>query len=155
VALTSRQCSGSVDLHSAIQTMADRLAIRWAIPTGWKAARSRSVLPRARTAALLPERTSSRHLVPHSPLLTPYSPLPTPLSFLDTATSAAAPISPLMRGTTPFRYRERTCARARGVVRWGSMVNALVFQRTCYRVTGHLRARQVLGETPFLDEVTA
>ena len=34
------------------------------------------------------------------------------------------------------------------------MVNALGFQRTCYRVTGHLRARHVLGKTPFLDEVT-
>ena len=34
------------------------------------------------------------------------------------------------------------------------MVNALGFHGRCYRVTGHLRARQVLGETPFLDEVT-
>ena len=34
------------------------------------------------------------------------------------------------------------------------MVNALGFHGTCYRVTGHLRARQVLGETPFLDEAT-
>ena len=34
------------------------------------------------------------------------------------------------------------------------MVNALGFQRRCYGVTGHLRARHVLGETPFLDEVT-
>jgi hypothetical protein len=34
------------------------------------------------------------------------------------------------------------------------MVNALGFHGTCYRVTGHLRARHVLGETPFLDEVT-
>ena len=34
------------------------------------------------------------------------------------------------------------------------MVNALGFQRTCYRVTGHLRARHVLGKTHLLDEVT-
>ena len=34
------------------------------------------------------------------------------------------------------------------------MVNALGLQRTCYGVIGHLRARHVLGKTPFLDEVT-
>jgi len=39
-------------------------------------------------------------------------------------------------------------------VRWGSMVNALGFHGTCYRVIGHLRARHVLGKTPFLDKVT-
>ena len=74
--------------------------------------------------------------------------------FLDTVTFAAGALSPPMRGTTPTSYRERTCARARGGVRWGSMVNALGFQRRCYMVTGHLRARHVLGKTPFLDEVT-
>ena len=75
-------------------------------------------------------------------------------AFLDTVTFAAAPISAPVRGATPFRYRARKCAGARGVVRWGSMVNALGFHGTCYRVTGHLRARQVLGKTPLLDEVT-
>jgi len=34
------------------------------------------------------------------------------------------------------------------------MVNALGFHGTCYGVIGHLRARHVLGKTPFLDEVT-
>ena len=34
------------------------------------------------------------------------------------------------------------------------MVRALGSQGMCYRVTGHLRARHVLGETPFLDGVT-
>ena len=34
------------------------------------------------------------------------------------------------------------------------MVNALGFHGTCYGVTGQVRARHVLGETPFLDEVT-
>jgi len=75
-------------------------------------------------------------------------------SLLDAVTSGVAVVLPRVRGTTPFRYRERTCARAPGVVRWGSMVNALGFQRTCYGVIGHLRARHVLGKTPFLDEVT-
>ena len=74
--------------------------------------------------------------------------------FLDGVTSAGPSLLQRMRGTTPFRYRERTCAGARGGVRWGPMVNALGFQRRCYRVIGHLRARHVLGETPFLDEVT-
>ena len=59
---------------------------------------------------------------------TRHSSLPTRLSFLDTVTSAAAPISPPMRGTTPpvtvnaFRLlrrdgpinRARKCAGARG-----------------------------------------
>ena len=33
-------------------------------------------------------------------------------------------------------------------------MNALGFPRRCYRVIGQLRARQLLGETPFLDEVS-
>jgi len=89
-------------------------------------------------------------------------------ALLDTVTSGATSISLRMRGTTPpvtvrahrlLRRdgpvnRVRKCARARGGVRWGSMVNALGFHGRCYRVTGHLRARHVLGKTPFLDEVT-
>ena len=39
-------------------------------------------------------------------------------------------------------------------MRWGPMVNALGFHGRCYKVIGHLRARHVLGKTPFLDEVT-
>ena len=54
---------------------------------------------------------------------------------------AAPSLLQRMRGTTPFRYRERTCARAPGGVRWGPMVRALGFQGMCYRVIGHLRAR--------------
>jgi len=75
-------------------------------------------------------------------------------ALLDAVTFRGGSFLQRMRGATPFRYRERTCAGARAHVRWGSMVNALGFQRTCYRVTGHLRARHVLGKTPFLDEVT-
>ena len=75
-------------------------------------------------------------------------------AFLDTVTSVPGAISAPMRGTTPTSYRERTCARAPAHVRAGHMVNALGFQGMCYRVTGHLRARQVLGKTAFLDDVT-
>ena len=102
---------------------------------------------RARRPARPPDGASSFYVLP----------LPEQCAsraFLDRVISADGPIVPPVRGNTPFRYRERTCARARGGVRWGPMVNALGFQGMCYRVIGHLRARHVLGKTPFLDEVT-
>ena len=67
---------------------------------------------------------------------------------------APARLDPLLRGEGPIN-RQRTCARALAHVRAGPVVNALGFQGMCYRVIGHLRARQVAGKTPFLDARTA
>ena len=128
--------------------MGDRLRRRWAIPTGFGRPHAAGAsCPAGPTPATLPQRSSRCQVVA----------LPGPCAsrvFLDTVTSRVGSLLQRMRGTTPFRYRERTCARAPGGVRWGPMVNALGFQRRCYRVIGHLRARHVLGKTHFLDEGT-
>ena len=111
--------------------MRERLRSWWAIPTGWNAARIVSRPPG--------DLERFRSDVPCH-LVTPTR-AACVADLLDTVTSGYASFLQRMRGTTPFRYRERTCARARGGMRWGPMVNALGFQRRCYRVTGHLRAR--------------
>ncbi len=127
--------------------MGNRLRRRWAISTGWKAARNRRVLRR-------PTRRR-QHFRSELPYHVVRSPAGVRHGLCWTRSHPAArSFLQRMRGTTPFRYRDRTCARARGGVRWGSMVNALGFHGTCYRVIGHLRARHVLGKTPLLDEVT-
>ena len=60
----------------------------------------------------------------------------------------------LLRREVPINTA-RKCARAPAHVRAGPRGNALGFQGECAVVTGHLRARQFAGKTPFLDARSA